>query len=373
MFRFGSELPPLEGQDNFFLIGWQGTCETVFRNGPTIFDFTVFLTISASLPRTLDQCDSVGIATWEKNGIAQNLRTVCRSDEQDPEELEASSSAFPISKFGVQFDEVFVPNGLAEAITMSTTVKCVSVSCPAITLMEETFQDGQRTVFEMGELVEVSEEVFQKEVNAAPSLYHAGDTNAAFVPTENGCATDRCYTDKQICAAGDPSIFCSENYPGDFTPSPYQNDDGDVKPGVVAALTIFSILFVMFLIFVAYLFAKRAQNARARYFFAHRMIEVMQVDKSMDEFTARDIMTEYKALQERLKGEIDEDKMYEFLSTGKLGYMDWGEFGQLWAHLDQAGCGKVSFLGFCAYMGHSWREFDELRAEKGQAEGPTAD
>mmetsp|Transcript_20624 Transcript_20624/g.26593 ORF Transcript_20624/g.26593 Transcript_20624/m.26593 type:complete len:475 (-) Transcript_20624:228-1652(-) len=322
------------------------------------------------------QCDSVAIATWEKDGIAKNLRTICSDDSaESSEELEEGSMAYPIDDFGITFEEILKPKPSNEdeddfsSVAFADTFKCNSAACPKITVIEEQFESSKRVSFEIAEMSRVSEEEFIALVNEAPYEYFAGEDDNVPVPTNTGCLNereDRCHTDRIICGAGDPSDFCLKNYPAQYDKTPYEDEDEDVKPGVVAALVIFSVLFVMFVIFVVYLIARINQTVRSRYFFARRMLETMKVDKSLDKFTAEDVASEYQRLKDKVgrdndDGEIDEDSMYEFLSTGELGYMGWGDFGVLWATLDRTGSGAVSFLEFCSYMGHCWKEFNEVK------------
>jgi len=314
------------------------------------------------------QCDSLGFATWEKDGIAANMRSICSTDASETSEtfLPDESKAYPIDAYGVKFEEIFHAGSVeTPKVTLASTFKCISVRCPMISIIEETFEGTDRVAFEIGDLESINSTAFVDGVNAAPETFVTGETGSVYLPMSASCLNEgRCYTDREICDAGDPSDFCRDNYAVVFTESPYQDESGDIKPGAVAAFVLASLIFAIGLIYTVYLIMRNQQVFRYRYFFATRMIDSMETDKHLDEFTADDVNKEYEHLVELLRGKINQESMYEWLSTGELGYMDWGDFAVLWAQLDRDKSGDAGFLEFCSFLGHSWAELEACKAER---------
>ena len=233
--------------------------------------------------------------------------------------------------------------------------------------MHERFENGERTVYQTGDLTEIVDEaVFTELIMESYETNLITERDQVLQPMRSHCLNDGLIVDSMPEPFRCPSTvnFCKDYEDPQCFPNRYDEPNGKVKPGVIVAFVLASVIFVLGLVALIWMYFTKAQLRRAREFFALRMIETMdRTDKTILEFTPEDMLKQYKLLEEQTNGDVNKDNMYTFLSSGPRGYIDYWDFTAFWSVIDRKKTGTVDFLEFCSVMAHSNDELNKANEE----------
>jgi len=108
------------------------------------------------------------------------------------------------------------------------------------------------------------------------------------------------------------------------------------------------------------------QKHRYRAAIAQRIVETIEVQKSMRSLSPELLAAEFKKIDsETPDGRITKDELWEFLSSGKAGELSNKDFNALFAAMDADKSGYVDFLEFCSFLGQCHEEYTGARANVG--------
>ena len=287
--------------------------------------------------------------------------------------MEGGSFTYPVDEYGLAFIERFRWPQNSPVTQDIFSFTCAMETCQTLSYVHERYFDGVRTIYEHGELQAVSEEEFQNDISNAYDSNSVAERDRVLLPLESNCLVAEFYgSNLDSCNLFEQENFCQDRSTFPHCPrskSPYQEPDGEVRPGVIVAFVLASIVFILGIAFIVWVLLNRAQSKRSREFFALRMMETMETtDKSVLEFTPEEMLKEFKLLEEKTKGVITKDTMYDFLSGGPRGYMDYWDFLVLWKEMNMKMNSTLDFLEFCSFMAHSHEDLEEAKSVLGRNE-----
>ncbi|KAL7581703.1 hypothetical protein ACA910_022245 [Epithemia clementina (nom. ined.)] len=328
---------------------------------------------SGTRPGRVTYCDSWSVATWDRNGVAKNFKTNCSDVKDGSITLLEESKGYPVDDYGLAFIEKFIPSEGGPVNQVIYTFTCTVDDCERVSFLHERYVGGKRTVFMVGDLTKVSEDVFTQRVAESYVNNTITERDQVLQPMRGKCLVGDfygnlkpCKSERDFCQGVEPDPQCSSN--------PYQEPDGEVKPGVIVAFVVSGVVFLLAIAFICWLLFARAQMKRSREFFAMRMAETMKTSEKLNvlEFTPEEMLKEFKVLQQNANGELSKENMYIFLSNGPRGYMDYWDFLAIWRVINMKKNGTMDFLEFCSIMAHTNKELAEakrkLRQQKEDAD-----
>jgi len=337
------KLFPYTGFQNLTFDGSRGYRHTILlsahKDGPTNNGLATYADVFAT-------------STHEKDGSAITLPL--QSEDFVEGTSERESISYPVGD-DTMFGTVYGGIG-AEEEKLVESITCLNDACTNASFVVERFEGGERIVYNTGTMRKLSKDEWITRIHEAYNITNIHESMRREIPMTEPCLSVNCPNGEDFwCIGGDPS--CSK--------SPYEEPDGKLKPGIVAAIVVIGACFAAVVFFLVQRYSLRQQEKRYRTTFARRVADTMTIRKSMRSLTPDLLAKEFQVIDKQHDGRISKEELWEFLNTGKAGEINERDFNALFTCMDTTDSGSVDFLEFCAFLADCHDEYDKARQNRG--------